>query len=80
MDITDDTTVTKVTKKRKKASASATLSNLTLIENPKKLRSTNITVLKEALITFFKSRSNFSLSSTNEAVLQAVTELLLPNN
>ena len=44
MDTTDDITVTKVTKKRKKASASATLLNITSIENPKELKSTNIAV------------------------------------
>ncbi|CAG8705617.1 7731_t:CDS:2, partial [Funneliformis mosseae] len=46
----------------------------------KTLNSIDINDLKEALNSFFKSRSNSSLSSMSEAVLQAVTELLLPNN
>ncbi|CAG8452116.1 16211_t:CDS:2 [Dentiscutata heterogama] len=41
---------------------------------------TNLEVLEEILLKFFKSRSNFSLSSASEAVLQAVAELLLQEN
>ncbi|CAG8460800.1 2074_t:CDS:2 [Scutellospora calospora] len=41
---------------------------------------TNLKVLEETLLKFFKSRSNFSLSSASEAVLQAVAELLLQEN
>jgi len=43
------------------------------------VESTNdVTVLKESLIKFFKSLSSYSLLNANEAMLQAVTELLLP--
>ncbi|RIB06468.1 hypothetical protein C2G38_2216997 [Gigaspora rosea] len=41
---------------------------------------TTIKILEETLIEFFKSRSDFSLSSASEAVLQVVTELVLQNN
>ncbi|GES96376.1 hypothetical protein RCL_jg1973.t1 [Rhizophagus clarus] len=41
--------------------------------------SSNMSVLSEALMSFFNIRANYSLSSMNEAVLQAVTEML-PNN
>ncbi|KAF0466719.1 hypothetical protein F8M41_026136 [Gigaspora margarita] len=40
----------------------------------------NINTLKQILLSFFKSRSSYSLLNANEAVLQAVKELLLPNN
>ncbi|CAG8786947.1 1311_t:CDS:1, partial [Racocetra fulgida] len=43
--------------------------------------STNdVFVLKENLISFLKSRSVFSLSIASEAMLQAITELLLLKN
>ncbi|CAG8789411.1 39191_t:CDS:2 [Gigaspora margarita] len=40
----------------------------------------NINTLKQKLLSFFKSRSSYSLLNANEAVLQAVMELLLPND
>ncbi|CAG8640777.1 2767_t:CDS:2, partial [Scutellospora calospora] len=40
----------------------------------------DINTFKQTLLNFFKSRSSYSLLSANEAVLQVVTELLLPNN
>ncbi|CAG8538763.1 18185_t:CDS:2 [Cetraspora pellucida] len=40
----------------------------------------DINIFKRMLLNFFKSRSSYSLLSANEAVLQVVTELLLPNN
>ncbi|CAG8584217.1 5015_t:CDS:2, partial [Racocetra persica] len=40
----------------------------------------DIVLLKEILIDFLKSRSGYSLWTANEAVLQAITEILLPNN
>ncbi|CAJ0748053.1 5903_t:CDS:2, partial [Entrophospora sp. SA101] len=40
----------------------------------------DVTVLKETPISFFKPLSSYSFLNANEAILQAVTELLLPNN
>ncbi|CAI2197984.1 9995_t:CDS:2, partial [Funneliformis geosporum] len=77
---TTDITITKVTKKTKEVSTSTTIPNLISTEKSKDHKSTDLTNLKEALITFFKSRSSSSLSSMSEAVLQAVSELLLPDN
>ncbi|GBB99758.1 hypothetical protein RclHR1_03620007 [Rhizophagus clarus] len=39
-----------------------------------------MSAFREALMSFFKLRASYSLSFMNEAVLQAVTEMLLPNN
>jgi len=42
--------------------------------------SNRVAALKQSLLQFFKSRSSLSLLSTNEAVLQAVAEISLPDN
>ncbi|RIA90912.1 hypothetical protein C1645_822751 [Glomus cerebriforme] len=60
MDITD-TTIMKFMKKAKVASTSTTISNLISTEKSKEYKSTDITILKEALITFFRLRSSILL-------------------
>ena len=49
---TTDITITQVTKKSKKASAFTTIPNITSTEKSKELKPTDITILKEALMTF----------------------------
>ncbi|CAH1766847.1 11736_t:CDS:2 [Entrophospora sp. SA101] len=89
LDITDITNTNTKKKKQnpiqyensKEIMTNTTFKKFNTISKKSDVEPTNdVTVLKETPISFFKPLSSYSFLNANEAILQAVTELLLPNN